>query len=324
MPSSLRNIAGAASLALLAAFSTPASAAWSEKPVTLIVPWAAGGSTDILARVLSEHLGKSLGQPFVVENRAGASGNVGSNLVAKAKPDGYTLLVGSMSTHTMNQALYSSMPFDGVKDFTPIAKLALVTNTMVINPSVPVNSVAEFIDYAKARPGEIAYASAGPGSTNHLSAAMFEKATGITMLHVPYRGGAPAVLDTVGNQTQLLFTAGTQSLPFVKDNKLKLLAVTEEQRAPTLPDVPTVAETIPGYELAVWYGAFGPAGLPADIVKRLNAEINQALKNPEVIKRMEGMAVQVLESSPEQFAADLARDAEKYDKVVRELGIRIE
>ncbi len=324
MLSLLRKTLAAGGLLLLAAFSTAAAAAWPEKPVTLIVPWAAGGSTDILARVLSEHLGKSLGQPFVVENRAGASGNVGSNIVAKAKPDGYTLLVGSMSTHTMNQALYSNMPFDGVKDFTPIAKLALVTNTMVVNPSIPANNVAEFIAYAKKRPGEIAYASAGPGSTNHLSAAMFEKATGIEMLHVPYRGGAPAVLDTVGNQTQVLFTAGTQSLPFVKDHKLKLLAVTEDKRAPTLPDVPTVAETVPGYELAVWYGAFGPAGLPADIVQRLNAEINKALKEPEVVKKMEGMAVQVLESTPEQFAAELARDADKYDKIVRELGIRIE
>lgn len=324
MTSCLRKIIRAGSCALLIVFSTTVSAAWPEKPVTLIVPWAPGGSTDILARVLSQHLGQSLGQPFVVENRAGASGNVGSNLVAKAKPDGYTLLVGSMSTHTMNQALYSKMPFDGVKDFTPIAKLALVTNTMVINPSVPVDTVAEFIEYAKTRPGEIAYASAGAGSTNHLSAAMFEKATGIEMLHVPYRGGAPAVLDTVGNQTQLLFTAGTQSLPFIKDNKLKLLGVTEEKRAPTLPDVPTVGETIPGYELTVWYGAFGPAGLPADIVNLLNSKINEALKDPEVVEKMETMAVQVVESTPEQFAADLARDAEKYEQLVRELGIRIE
>src|SRR5690606_36562357 len=232
----LRKTLGVAGLALFATFSTAAVAAWPDKPVTLIVPWAAGGSTDILARVLSEHLGKSLGQPFVVENRAGASGNVGSSLVARAKPDGYTLLVGSMSTHTMNQALYSSMPFDGVKDFTPIAKLALVTNTMVVNPSVPVDSVAEFIDYAKAHPGEIAYASAGPGSTNHLSAALFEKATGIEMLHVPYKGGAPAVLDTVSNQTQLLFTAGTQSLPCVRDGSLKLLAAPDAYRPPDQPD----------------------------------------------------------------------------------------
>lgn len=324
MLSRLRTIAGATYLAVFATFSTAAGAAWPDRPVTMIVPWATGGSTDILARVLAQHLGQSLGQPFVVQNRPGASGNLGSNTVAKAKPDGYTLLIGSMSTHTMNQALYSQMPFDGVKDFTPIAKLALVTNTMVVNPSVPVSNVEEFIEYAKARPGEIAYASAGPGSTNHLSAAMFELATGITMLHVPYRGGAPAVLDTVGNQTQVLFSAGTQTLSFVQDNKLKLLGVTEAERAPALPDVPTVAETVSDYELAVWYGAFGPAGLPADIVDRLNFEINKALEDPEVVSKMESMAVQVLKSSPEQFAIDLAQDADKYDELVRELGIRIE
>ena len=312
-----------AGLVLLGAVPT-AYAAWPEKPITLVVPWAAGGSTDILARLLSDQLSKVLGQPLVVENRSGASGNIGSSLVAKAKPDGYTLLVGSMSTHTMNQALYSDMPFDGVKDFTPIAKVALVTNTMVVNPSIPANNVAEFIAYAKTRPGQIAYASAGAGSTNHLSAAMFEKAAGIEMLHIPYRGGAPAVVDTVGDQTKLLFTAGTQSLPFVKDGKLKLMAVTEAQRSPMLPDVPTVAETLPGYELAVWYGVFGPAGMQPELVARLNAEINKALKRPEVIQKMEAMAVQVLESTPEQFAADLALDAEKYSKIVRDLGIKID
>ncbi len=313
-----------AALGLLAAYSPIANAAWPEKPITLVVPWAAGGSTDILARLLSEQLTKVLGQPLVVENRSGAAGNIGSNLVAKAKPDGYTLLVGSMSTHTMNQALYSTMPFDGVKDFTPIAKVALVTNTMVINPSIPASNVAEFIAYAKEHPGAIAYASAGAGSTNHLSAAMFEKAAGIEMLHIPYRGGAPAVVDTVGGQTKLLFTAGTQSLPFVKDDKLKLLAVTEATRSPMLPDVPTVAETLPGYELAVWYGVFGPAGMQPELVARLNSEINKALKRPEVVEKMEAMAVQLLDSTPEQFAADLALDADKYSKIVRDLGIKIE
>lgn len=323
MVSRLRRLASISGLALLLGLS-PAAHAWPDKPVTLVVPWAAGGSTDILARVLSDHLSRNLGQPFVVENRPGASGNIGSSLVARSKPDGYTLLVGSMSTHTMNQALYSKMPFDGVKDFTPIAKLALVTNTMVVNPSVPAKTVGEFIDYVKANPEAVAYASAGPGSTNHLSAAMFEKAIGVDLLHVPYKGGAPAVTDTVSNQTQLLFTAGTQSLPFIRDGKLTLLAVTEENRAPTLPDVPTVGETLPGYELTVWYGAFGPAGMPEDVVRLLNAEINKALKDPEVVRRMEGMAVQVVESTPESFAADLERDAVKYDALVRELGIRID
>ena len=232
--------------AALLACATIANAAYPDKPITLVVPWAPGGSTDILARALAEQLGKSMNQPVIVENRAGASGNIGSNLVAKAKPDGYTLLVGSMSTHAMNPAMMPAMPFKGVDDFTPIALLANVINTLVVNPSVPVKNVKEFVAYAKANPGKLAYASAGPGSTNHLSAVLFEKAAGIEMLHVPYKGGAPAVLDTVGNQTQVLFSAGTQTLPHVKAGKLTLLAVTEAKRSDLLPDAPTVAETLPG------------------------------------------------------------------------------
>jgi tripartite-type tricarboxylate transporter receptor subunit TctC len=297
-------------------------AAYPEKTISLVVPWAAGGSTDILARLLAQHMTQSLGQSVIVENRSGASGNIGSAYVARAKPDGYTLLVGSMSTHTMNQALYATMPFDGVKDFTPIAELALVTNTMVINPQVPVNNVAEFIAYAKAHPNQIAFASAGAGSTNHLSAALFQKATGVEMVHVPYRGGAPAVLDTVAGRTQLLFSAGTQTLPHVNSGKLKLLAVTEDKRSPLLPNVPTVAETVPGYELAVWYGAFGPAGMDPAIVQKLNQEINRILALPEVRKQMGDIGVQVLQTTPAEFAQTLQRDADKYGKLVRELGIK--
>ena len=312
--------------ALGLALATPAlsQAAWPEKPITLIVPWAAGGSTDILARVLSEGLTQSLGQPVIVENRSGASGNIGTTFVARAKPDGYTLLVGSMSTHTMNQALYSNMPFDGVKDFTPIAELALVTNTMVVHPSVPVSNVKEFIAYVKDRPDAVAYASAGQGSTNHLSAALFEKASGVKMMHIPYRGGAPAVLDTVAGRTQVLFSAGTQTLPHVQSGKLKLLAVTEENRSPLLPEVPTVAETLPGYELSVWYGAFGPAGMPPELTARLNREINLILKRPDVIKKMGDMGVLLTETTPEQFGQILARDADKYGKLIKELGITAE
>lgn len=312
--------------ALGLALATPAlsQAAWPEKPITLIVPWAAGGSTDILARVLSEGLTQSLGQPVIVENRSGASGNIGTTFVARAKPDGYTLLVGSMSTHTMNQALYSNMPFDGVKDFTPIAELALVTNTMVVHPSVPAKNVKEFIAYVKERPDTVAYASAGQGSTNHLSAALFEKAAGVKMMHIPYRGGAPAVLDTVAGRTQVLFSAGTQTLPHVRTGKLTLLGVTEEKRSPLLPEVPTVGETLPGYELSVWYGAFGPAGMPPELTARLNREINLILKRPDVIKKMGDMGVLLTETTPEQFGQILARDADKYGKLIKELGITAE
>lgn len=311
-------------VAAICGFSQLASAAWPERAVTLIVPWAAGGSTDILARALSEQLTKSLGQPVIVDNRAGASGNIGSNFVAKAKPDGYTLLIGSMSTHAMNPALMPNMPFRGVEDFTPIAQIANVVNTLVINPSVPAKTIKELITYAKANPGKLAYASAGAGSTNHLSAVLFERAAGIEMLHVPYKGGAPAVMDTVGNQTQVLFSAGTQTLPHVKVGKLRLLGVTEAKRSDLLPNVPTVSETLPGYELGVWYGAFGPAGMPKNLVTRLNAEINKALSNPDVRARMDAIGVELVHGTPQEFAAVLRHDADRYSNIIRTLGIKNE
>lgn len=312
------------SLLLLALAAQAAIAAYPEKPITLIVPWAAGGSTDILARAIADQLTRSMGQPVIVDNRVGASGNIGSNFVAKAKPDGYTLLIGSMSTHAMNPALMPNMPFKGAEDFTPIALVANVVNTMVINPSVPAKNLKEFIAYAKANPGKLAYASAGAGSTNHLSAEMFNKAAGIQMLHVPYKGGAPAVLDTVGNQTQVLFSAGTQTLPHVSSGKLRLLAVTEPKRSALLPDTPAVAETLPGFEISVWYAAFGPAGMPKELVTRLNTEINKALAVPAVRARMEAMGVELVKSTPEQLAAALRQDTERYGKIIRDLNIKLD
>ncbi len=312
-------------LAITIAVAAPAVlAAYPDRPITLIVPWAPGGSTDIIARAIAEQLTKSLGQSVLVENRAGAAGNIGSNLVAKAKPDGYTLLVGSMSTHAMNPALIPNMPFKGVEDFTPVALVANVINTMVINAAVPATSVRELIAYAKANPGKLAYASAGGGSTNHLSAELFMKAAGITMLHVPYKGGAPAVLDTVGNQTQVLFSAGTQTLPHVRSGKLRLLAVTEPKRAALLPAVPTLMETLPGVEMSVWYAAFGPAGLPAELVTRLNTEINKAMAVPEVRTRMEAIGVEVVRAGPEHLATALRSDSERYTRIIRELGIKLD
>jgi tripartite-type tricarboxylate transporter receptor subunit TctC len=313
-------LAGASALAV-APLTRASAQEWPARPVTLIVPFAPGGSTDILARMVGEHLRQALGQPTVIENRSGASGNIGTAAAARAAPDGYTLLFNTMSVHTMNHALFPSMPFDGVKDFAPISLLAYVTNTMVIHPSVPAKTVREFIDYAKANPGKIAYASAGPGSTNHLCAALFEKMAGISMVHVPYRGGAPAVTDTVAGQTQLLFTAGTQSLVHVKADKLRLLALTEGKRSALLPDVPIVAETLPGYELAVWYGAWAPAGTPPGIVAKLNGEIGRILFLPDVKKRMEDIAVEVAKSSPEELGAMTRADAAKWGKAIKELGI---
>jgi len=318
------KIAARLSALLFIAFAALAQAAWPDHPIKLIVPWAPGGSTDILARAVADKLTQSLGQPVVVENKAGASGNIGSEFVASARPDGYTLLFGSMSTHAINPAMDSKMPFDGVESFTPIAMLAFVTNTMVVHPSLPVSNVKEFVAYCKAHPGAVTYASAGPGSTNHLSAALMEKTAGIRMLHVPYKGGAPAVLSVVSGETQVLFTAGTQSLPHVKAGKLKLLAVTENHRSALLPDTPTVGETIPGYEMAVWYGAFGPKGMPPELTQRLNTEINRAMMLPDVKKRMESIGVEPVNVTPAQFSKVLHEDAQKWGQLVRELGIKAE
>ena len=319
-PSRRSVLAGAAAVA-----ATPLTRAFAQTdpdhPLTLVVPWAAGGSTDILARLVGEHLRQALKQPIVVENRTGASGNIGTAAVARAAADGYTLLFNTMSVHTMNHALFTNMPFDGVKDFTPISLLAYVTNTMVIHPSVPAKNVAEFIAYGKANPGKIAYASAGQGSTNHLCAALFAKMTGIEMVHVPYRGGAPAVADTVAGNTELFYTAGTKSLPHVQDGKLRLLAITEGKRSALLPNVPTVGETLPGYEMAVWYGAYGPAGMPKEIVTKLNAEIGRIMFLPEVKSRMDAIAVEVAKSTPEELGAMTREDSVKWGKLIRELGI---
>ena len=291
------------------------------RPVRLLVPWAPGGTTDILARIVAEPLGQSLGQPVLVENRSGASGNVGSDVVAKAVPDGHTLLFGSMSTHAMNHALMRSMPFDGVADFTPLAMLGFAINTMVVHPSVPAQTLAEFIAYARANPDKVAYASAGPGSTNHLSAALLENMTGIRMVHVPYRGGQPAVTDTVAGQTQVLFSAATQTMPHVEAGRLRLLAVTEASRWSRQPSIPAVAESVPGYEMAVWYGAFGPKGMAPALQQRLNAELNRIMALPEVKDRLAGMGVEVAPESTEAFARRLQADAEKWGALIRRLGI---
>jgi len=304
----------------------PASAQpnWPDRPVRVVNPWAPGGTADILARAFAEKLQQGLGQPFVVDNRPGASGNIGSDMVAKAKPDGYTLLVGTMSTHTMNPVLFKSMPFRGVDDFSTVAILGIATNTLVVHPSVPAANARELVAYLKANPGKVAYASAGMGSNNHISAALFERMAGVQMVHVPYKGGAPAVADTVGGQTQLFFTALTQSLPHVRAGKLKLLAVTESKRADVLPDVPTLDEAVPGYVMEVWYGLFAPAGTPAPIVDRLNAEALRIAKLPDVSDRLGRIGIVPVPVSAADAHRMTQRDAEKWGRVIREMGITAE
>ena len=304
--------------------TTAAHAAYPEKPVRIIVPFPPGGSADILARTLANKLHPVFGQVFIVDNRSGAAGNIGTDLVAKSKPDGYTLLVGLMNTHVVNQAFNANLPFKGVEDFTPVANLAAVITTMAMHPSVPVSNVRQFIAFAKANPGKLAYASAGSGSSNHLCAAVFEKMAGLRMLHIPYKGGAPATLDTVTGQAQVIFTAATQTLPHVKTGRLKLLGVTRGQRVSLLSDVPAIAETLPGYDIVVWFGLFGPAGMPKDITARLNTEVNRVMNTPETKKTMEDMGVEVYNATPEQFLETLRKETAYWNKAVREYQLKVD
>jgi tripartite-type tricarboxylate transporter receptor subunit TctC len=294
------------------------------KPIRFVVPWAPGGSTDVLARIIGQKLFESWGQPVLIENRPGASGNVGSEVIARAAPDGYNILVGSMSTHAMNGALYAKMPFKPVDDFAPVALLAYVTNVLAVHPSVKANTIPELIAYAKANPGKLNYASAGSGSTNHLSAALFEKMAGIQMTHVPYKGGAPAVTDLVGGQVDMLFTGSTNVLAHVKAGRLKLLAVTESQRAKVLPDLPTVAETLPGYEMAVWYGMFAPHGTPPELVSKLNAEVNRIMVLPDVNAKLAPLGAEAVTKSAPEFARILKADEQKWGRIIGEVGAKAE
>jgi len=312
-------------LAALVAALVPiasAQAAYPDHAIRVIVPWAPGGTADSLARLLSEKLTVVLGQPVIVENKPGAAGNIGADQVAKAKPDGYTLLVDLMNPHVSNPALYPNMPFRGVEDFTPIAMLGYVTTTMVINPSLPVSNVAEFIAYAKAHPGQVAYASAGVGSSTHLNAAVFAQMAGIDLLHVPYKGGAPALQETIAGRTQVLFTAANITVQQAKAGKVKILATTRAKRSPLLPDVPTVGETVPGYDESVWFALLGPANLPPEIMRALNEATNGIMNAPELRKTMVEIGIDVANDTPEQFAATLRKDAAYYTKLLHDMNIK--
>lgn len=318
----MRRVAGL--VALLMGSAPVAHAAYPEKPIRVVVPFAPGGTADILARTLANKLTPEYGHPLIVDNRTGAGGNIGTDIVAKSKPDGYTLLVGLMNTHVVNQALYTTVPFRGIDDFTPIANLAAVITTMVIHPSVPAHNIRQFIAFAKANPGKLAYATGGNGSSNHLNAVVFERLAGIRMLHIPYKGGAPAVLDTVTGQAQVMFTAATQTLQHVKGGRLRLLGVTRAKRVALFPDVPAIAETLPNYEAVVWFGAFAPAGLSRELTLRLNADMNRVMNAPDMKKTMEAMGVEVYNLSPEQFLESMRKEAAYWNKAVREFNIKVD
>ena len=311
--------------ALLLVLLFPALAAaqsYPARPIRIVVPWAPGGSTDVLARLIGIKMSENWGQPAVVENKPGASGNIGSELVAKAPPDGYTLLLGSVSTHAMNPFLMANMPFKGVDDFTTIALAAYVTNVLVTHASVPAKSVPELIALLKAQPGKLAYASAGNGSPNHVAAELFRRLAAVEMLHVPYKGGGPATAAIVGGQVGVLFTGLGNVWDHVKAGKLNLLAVTEDRRSQLLPAVPRVGETLPGYEVAVWYGVWGPAGMPSELVAKLNAEVNRILKLGDVKQRLDLMGAEHVSMPAREAHQLLQREYERWGKIIRDSGIK--
>src|ERR1700681_275677 len=253
--------------------------AYPTRSIRLVVPFPPAGTTDILAREVAQRLSVSLGQSVIIDNRPGAAGNIGSDLVAKSAPDGYTLLMGTVGTHAINPSLYARMPYDHVKDFVPIVLVAGVPNVLEVTPSLPVNSVADLIKLAKEKPGQLNFASSGSGTSIHLSGELFKTMAGVDMVHVPYKGSAPALIDLMGGQVQLMFDNLPSSLAQIKAGKLRAIAVTSAQRAPALPNVPTIAESgLPGFEASSWFGLLAPAGTPAAVVARINADVNQWLQ----------------------------------------------
>jgi len=298
---------------------------YPTKLVRMIVPFPAGGATDIVARLVAQKMSESFGQQVLVDNRGGAAGTIGSDLAAKAPPDGYTILVGTSSTHAIAQSLYSKLPYDSVKSFTPIVGLATSTITLSAHPSVPARNVKELIALAKAKPDVLSFASSGSGGVSHLVGEMFKAQAGIQMLHVPYKGDAPALADLVGGQVSLEFGTAVAFLPYIQSGKLKALAVTSLKRSPVLPDVPTVSESgLKGFEALQWYGLFAPAGTPAAIVSRLNTETLRIVQTPELKERLAKLASEPLVGTPEQFSAFQKAEIAKWAKVVKAAGVRLD
>ncbi|GAA6121741.1 tripartite tricarboxylate transporter substrate binding protein [Acidovorax sp. FG27] len=302
-----------------------AAQAFPTKPITIIVPFAAGGTTDILARVIAQGLTAELGQSVVVDNRAGAGGNIGGQAAARAPADGYTLFMGTVGTHAINAALYKKMPFDPVKDFAPLTRVANVPNLLVANPAQPFKTVQELIAYAKANPGKINFGSSGSGSSIHLSGELFKSMAKVDMQHVPYKGSAPAVTDLLGNQIAIMFDNMPSAIQHVRSGKLRAIAVTTAKRSPELPDVPTIAEAgVPGYEATSWFGMFAPAATPAPIVGQLNKALVKVLAQPDIKKKINEQGAETAGETPEQFAAFIQQEAVKWGKVVRESGASVD
>ena len=321
----------AATFALLGG-AAHAQATWPTKPVRIVVPFAAGGTTDILARAVAPELSKAFGQQFIVDNRAGAGGNVGAEIVARSPNDGYTLLMGTVGTHGINRALYPKLPFDPIKDFVPITLVAAVPNVMEMNAekakSLNIRNVQDFLKYAKANPGKLNMASSGSGTSIHLAGELFKSMTGTFMTHIPYRGSGPALLDLVGGSADLMFDNLPSSMAQIKGGKLTPLAVTSAQRSPALPDVPTVAEAggpaLKGYEASSWFGLLAPAGTSPEIVNRIQQEVAKSLGTPAIKEKMLAQGAIPSGNSPADFTKLIASEHVKWAKVVKDSGAKVD
>ncbi|HKU48291.1 MAG TPA: tripartite tricarboxylate transporter substrate binding protein [Burkholderiales bacterium] len=305
-------------------FAAGASAQFPSRPLTLIVPIPPGGAPDIAARLIGQKLSESIGQPVVVENKVGANGNIANDLVAKAAPDGHTLGLLADSQITINPHLYQKMPIDTLRDLTPVATVAANQFVLTVNPSLPVRTFPEFIELARKSNPPLPYASGGNGSQHHLTMEMLKQRAGINLLHVPFKGGSPAAAATVAGDTAAVWS-GSSNAPQIKAGRLRALAVSGAHRSAQYPELPTIGEFYPGFENSIWLGLFGPAGIPADVLARLRAEIRKVLENPEIKQKMNAAGgLDPYLTTPDEFAAVIKRDYEKYAKVVKDLGIRLD
>ena len=291
----------------------------------MIVPFPAGGATDIVGRLIAQKLSEAWGQQVIVDNRGGAGGTIGSDVAAKAPADGYTMLLGTSSTHAVAPSLYSKLPYDPVRDFSPVTLAATATILLAVHPSLPVHSVKELIALAKREPNALSFASSGNGGISHLIGEQFKSMAGVQMLHVPYKGDTPALVDLVGGQVHLMFGTAVSFLPYVKAGRLRAVAVTNPKRSPIVPNVPTIAESgLPGFEALQWFGVFVPAGAARDIVSRLHGDIVKVLKLPDVRERLVALGAEVVGDTPEQFAAFQKADSAKWAKIVKESGAKVD
>lgn len=298
---------------------------YPSKPIKFVVPFTPGGSNDVLARVIGEKLSAAWGQPVIVENRPGAAGNIGAEVVAKAPPDGYTFLVAANNILAINPSLLANVPFDPVKSFAPVTLIGTVPVVLVVHPSVPAGSAKELIALAKTKPGSLSYASSGSGSPQHLAGEMFKSMAGIDVVHVPYKGAGPAVADLIGGQVQMLVGPVNSVLPHIKAGKLKALGAGTAKRIPALPDVPTIAESaVPGYETDIWISLVAPVGTPSEIVARMNAEIGRIFQMPDVREKLAAQGIEPVTSSPERLASLITSDLERWAKVIRSANIKAE